>query len=180
MYAVIESGGKQHRVQTGDIIQVEKIEGDKGAKVTFDRVLFMAISKDENPEIWIGKPTLSGAKVEGEIVGQGRDKKILIIKMKRRKQYHRTQGHRQYQTHLLITGLDNGTGVKIEIPTERYQEIKKKFSSHLTPKGGRPKKLRKTPASKSKEANVSEVAGASKTTDLSSDKKSQTQVTNPS
>src|SRR4051812_31976351 len=84
MYAVIESGGKQYRVQPGDIVQVEKLEGDVGAAVKFDQILFAAKSADAGSQVWIGKPYLSGASVQAEVVGQGRDEKILIIKMKRR------------------------------------------------------------------------------------------------
>src|SRR4051812_26025074 len=97
MYAVFESGGKQHRVQPGDILRVEKLEGEVGSAVKFDRVLLVA-QGGEGGKLSIGKPLLSGASVEAEIVGQGRGDKVIIVKMKRRKQYRRTQGHRQFQT----------------------------------------------------------------------------------
>jgi large subunit ribosomal protein L21 len=106
MYAVIETGGKQYRVQPGDILQVEKLEGELGAHIKFDQVLFFSKANPENPEIILGKPYISGANIEGEIAGQGRGEKILIVKMKRRKQYRRTQGHRQSYTQILITSLD--------------------------------------------------------------------------
>ena len=105
MYAVIETGGKQVRVQAGDIIQVEKLEGDVGAKIVFDKVLFMSNPSESSSEVALGQPYISNASVEAEIVAQGRGDKLTIIKMKRRKQYRRTQGHRQEQTQLLVVGL---------------------------------------------------------------------------
>lgn len=132
MYAVMVSGGKQHRVQPGDIIQVEKLEGAVGTAVKFDQVLFA--SKGEGA-VWIGQPTLSGAMVEAEVVGDGRDEKILIIKMKRRKQYRRTQGHRQYQTQLLITSVSNGAGESAKLSDEDKKKKLSTFHTHLTPKG---------------------------------------------
>jgi large subunit ribosomal protein L21 len=135
MYAVIESGGKQYRVQPGDIIQVEKLEGDVGAAIKFDQILFASKAAGDNAQIWLGKPYLSGASVQAEVVGQGRDEKILIIKMKRRKQYRRTQGHRQYQTQLLVTGVDNGTGEKLALSADDKKAKLSKFHSQLAPKG---------------------------------------------
>jgi hypothetical protein len=85
--------------------------------------------------VWVGKPYLSGAAVQAEIVGQGRDEKILIIKMKRRKQYRRTQGHRQYQTQLLVTGVDNGAGEKLALSDADKQAKLSKFHTQLKPKG---------------------------------------------
>ena len=101
MYAVVETGGKQHRVKEGDLIQVEKLEGDVGAKVTFDRILMVGGAG----ETQIGAPHLKGAKVEGEIVSQAKDKKIIVFKMKRRKNYRRWYGHRQPYTRLRVTKI---------------------------------------------------------------------------
>src|SRR4051794_32462789 len=112
MYAIIETGGKQYRVQAGDIIEIEKLEGDKGASVKFSQVLMTSKPGAESSAITLGKPYLAGAMVEGEIVGQGRGEKSIIVKMKRRKQYRRTQGHRQNLTQVLVLGLDNGAGEK--------------------------------------------------------------------
>jgi large subunit ribosomal protein L21 len=124
MYAVIQTGGKQYRVQPGDILQIEKLEGEVGASVKFDQVLFASNGSAETSKVWIGKPLLSGAAVEAEVVGQGRGEKILIIKMKRRKQYRRTQGHRQELTEVLVTGISSPVGNK-EI--ENKAEVLKKF-----------------------------------------------------
>jgi large subunit ribosomal protein L21 len=134
-YAVVETGGKQYRVQAGDIFQVEKLEGEVGSSVKFDHVLFASKMSEDNSQVWIGKPTLSGASVQAEIVGQGRGEKILIIKMKRRKQYRRTQGHRQFYTQLIVTGVDNGAGEKATLDASAKKEKLTKFQSHLAPKG---------------------------------------------
>ncbi len=101
MYAVVKTGGKQHRVRAGDLIKVEKLEGDIGEKLTLGEVLMVA----GNGETRIGKPIIEGAKVEAEIVRQGRSRKIIVYKFKRRKNYRRMYGHRQPFTHLRITGI---------------------------------------------------------------------------
>lgn len=135
MYAVIETGGKQYRVQPGQIVQIEKFEGDVGSSVKFDQVLFASKPQGETSQVWIGKPYLSGANVQGEIVGQGRGEKILIVKMKRRKQYRRTQGHRQDLTQIIVTAVDNGAGEKLALDAEGKKQALSKFQSHLKAKG---------------------------------------------
>ncbi len=101
MYAVVNSGGKQYKVQQGQILRVEKISGDVGNPVTFDRVLMF--SDGEN--ISIGQPALEDVAVEGHIVEQGKAKKIIVFKYKRRKRYRRTRGHRQVFTAVLIDSI---------------------------------------------------------------------------
>lgn len=101
MYAVVKTGGKQHRVREGDLVRVEKLTGDVGAKVTLNEVLM--VGGDGSTQI--GTPLISGATVEAEIVKQGQGKKVLVFKMKRRKNYHRRYGHRQPFTHLKITKI---------------------------------------------------------------------------
>jgi large subunit ribosomal protein L21 len=135
MYAVIESGGKQYRVQPGDFVQIEKLEGEVGSSVNFDQVLFYSKGDLENPQVSLGKPYLKGASVQGEIAGQGRGEKILIIKMKRRKQYRRTQGHRQNYTQVLITALNNGADVNFTLSDADKKAKLSKFQSHLKAKG---------------------------------------------
>jgi large subunit ribosomal protein L21 len=135
MYAVIETGGKQYRVQPGDIFQVEKLEGEVGAGVTFSNVLMTSKMGADNSAIALGKPFLKGASVAAEIVGQGRGEKILIVKMKRRKQYRRTQGHRQFYTQLICTALDNGAGEKLALAASDKTAKLGKFQSHLKEKG---------------------------------------------
>ena len=138
MYAVIETGGKQVRVTAGDIIQVEKLVGDVGSKVTFDKVLFLSNPSETNSDVVLGQPYISDAKVEAEIVAQGRGDKVMTIKMKRRKQYRRTQGHRQEQTQLLIMSLSAGSSASSQ-RSEMSATDKKvklaKFFTLLKPKG---------------------------------------------
>ncbi|MAQ18671.1 MAG: 50S ribosomal protein L21 [Sandaracinus sp.] len=101
MYAIIKTGGKQYRVSEGDTIRVEKITGDVGSSVELGEVLMVGGTDD----VSVGTPLVSGAKVTAEIVAQDRAKKIIVFKMKRRKNYRRKQGHRQPYTELRITGV---------------------------------------------------------------------------
>jgi large subunit ribosomal protein L21 len=105
MYAIFETGGKQYRVQEGDRVKVEKLPGDVGARVVFDRVLLLGGSA-EPPAV--GRPVVAGAAVEGEIVAQGRGPKLTIFKMKRRKNYRRKIGHRQAYTELKVVAIRKG------------------------------------------------------------------------
>lgn len=98
MYAVIETGGKQYKVQEGDIISVEKIESKEGDKIDFSKVLL--VSKEDG--LVVGKPYVEGAKVEGTILGQGKGKKIVVFKYKAKKNYKKKQGHRQPFTKVKI------------------------------------------------------------------------------
>ena len=98
MYAVIKTGGKQHRVSEGDVIAVERISGDKGESVLFDQVLMVGKEDD----IRIGRPIVEGAKVVGEILAQTLGDKIIIFKTKKRKGYQKKTGHRQQLTNLKI------------------------------------------------------------------------------
>ena len=101
MYAVIQSGGKQHRVSEGQTVKLEKIETETGATVDFDKVLMVSNGDD----ITIGKPYVDGAKVSGEVVSHGRGKKVKIVKFKRRKHHMKRMGHRQWYTEVKITGI---------------------------------------------------------------------------
>ena len=101
MYAVVRSGGKQYRVSPGGSVRVEKLAGEVGSKVTLDEVLMVGGEGD----VKIGTPTVDGASVSGTITAQGRGDKIRVFKMKRRKGYRRTQGHRQDYTEILVDGI---------------------------------------------------------------------------
>ena len=98
MYAVIKTGGKQHRVSEGDVIAIEKINGDRGDAVVFDQVLMV----EKEGDIRIGRPLLEGAKVVGEILAQTKAAKLIVFKMKKRKGYHKKNGHRQQLTSMKI------------------------------------------------------------------------------
>ena len=104
MYAVIESGGKQHRVEPGEVLRLEKLNASEGETVNFDKV--MMIGEGEN--IQIGTPFVDGVAVTAEVVSHGRGDKITIIKMRRRKHYRRQAGHRQYFTEVKIKEISGG------------------------------------------------------------------------
>jgi len=104
MYAVVKTGGKQHRVREGDLIRVEKLDGDVGSTITFDHVLMVAGEEEAR----IGTPVVEGASVEAEIVQQTKSKKVLVFKKKRRKNYRRMYGHRQPYTHLRVNKITVG------------------------------------------------------------------------
>ena len=97
MYAVLKTGGKQYRVTTDQIIQVEKLAGEAGEKVEFSEILMVGDK--------IGTPVVAGATVTGEILEQKRTRKIIVFKKKRRKNYRRKKGHRQHMTRVKITGI---------------------------------------------------------------------------
>jgi len=101
MYAVIVSGGKQHRIEEGETLKLEKLNLEVGASVDFDRVLLVVNGENVN----IGAPVVEGAKVSAEIVSHGRGKKVRIMKFKRRTHHMKQMGHRQWFTEVKITGI---------------------------------------------------------------------------
>ena len=101
MYAVIEACGKQYKVTKGDVVFFEKLEVEEGKKVTFDKVVLLS----EEGKVEVGAPYVKGVKVEGKVVSHGKGKKILVYKYKAKKNYRRTQGHRQPYTKVEITGI---------------------------------------------------------------------------
>ncbi|MBZ4642884.1 MAG: large subunit ribosomal protein [Deferribacteres bacterium] len=104
MFAIVKTGGKQFTVKPGDIITVEKIDAEKGAAVKFENIL--AVSKDG--ELTVGSPVVQGALVEAEVLEQTRGEKIIVFKRKRRKDYKKKQGHRQYLTKVRIKDIKVG------------------------------------------------------------------------
>ena len=101
MYAIIESCGKQYKVAEGDVVFFEKLDVEEGKKITFDNVVL--VSDDKKVEV--GAPYVKGVKVEGKVVSHGKGKKILVYKYKPKKNYRRTQGHRQPYTKVEITKI---------------------------------------------------------------------------
>jgi large subunit ribosomal protein L21 len=101
MYAVIKSGGKQHRVVEGETLKLEKIEVETGGIIEFEEILLVG----EGDSVKIGEPTVAGAKVTAEVIDQARHKKVNIIKFKRRKHHMKRAGHRQWYTEVKITGI---------------------------------------------------------------------------
>ena len=101
MYAIVESCGKQYKVAEGDIVFFEKLDAEEGKKVTFDKVILVS----EEGKIQIGNPYVKGVKVEGKVISHGKAKKIIVFKMKAKKNYRRKQGHRQPYTKVEITSI---------------------------------------------------------------------------
>ena len=101
MYAIVETGGKQYRVENGTVVQVESLSGDVGGTVELSDVRLV---HGDNGLV-VGQPLVKGAKVTAEIVDQGRTRSIMVFKKQRRKNYRRTKGHRQSFTKLRITGI---------------------------------------------------------------------------
>ncbi len=102
MYAVVETGGKQYRVEPGETIKVESLDAEVGGTVELDRVLMVVDGED----IRVGRPVLDAATVSATVVEHGRGKKVRVFKMKRRTGYRRTQGHRQNYTALEVTAIN--------------------------------------------------------------------------
>jgi large subunit ribosomal protein L21 len=101
MYAVIKTGGKQYRVAPGEKIKIEQIPADVGAQIVLDQVLMVA----DGDAVQLGNPLVSGAKVSATVLGHGRGVKVKIFKMRRRKHYQRTQGHRQNYTEIRVDAI---------------------------------------------------------------------------
>lgn len=102
MYAIIETGGKQQKVTPGERVKIERLEAQVGDTVRFEKV--MLVNRDG--ETTLGKPYVDGAAVTATVTEQGRDRKILVFKKKRRKQYRRTKGHRQSFTAVTVEGIE--------------------------------------------------------------------------
>ena len=102
MYAVVKTGGKQYKVSQGDIFQIERLKGEVGDLVELTEVLMVG----NGEEVQVGRPFLPSAKVKGEIVEQGRKKKIIVFKFKRRKGYHKKQGHHQLYTAIEVKEIE--------------------------------------------------------------------------
>jgi large subunit ribosomal protein L21 len=101
MYAVIKTGGKQYRVSAGEKLRVESLPADVGSEITLDQVLMVG----EGDNVRMGTPTLAGASVKATVVAHGRGEKVRIFKMRRRKHYRKSQGHRQNYTEIQISGI---------------------------------------------------------------------------
>ena len=101
MYAIIESCGKQYKVAEGDVVFFEKLDAEEGKKVTFDKIVLVS----DNGKVQVGTPYVKGVKVEGKVISHGKGKKIIVFKMKPKKNYRRKQGHRQPYTKVEITTI---------------------------------------------------------------------------
>ena len=164
MYAVMVSGGKQHKVKHGDVVKVEKIEQGIGDTVTFEKILMVANGKD----IKVGAPYLAKTTVVAEVVEQGRAKKVTILKFRRRKNSMRRQGHRQYFTAvriLEIAGVKGAaTAAKAEKPVAEKKAPVKKAAAKPAEKKAAPAKTaeKKAPAKKTETKKAAPKAAAEK------------------
>ncbi len=104
MYAVIKTGGKQYRVEEGEVLRVEKLGAEEGASIDFEQVLMVG----EGEQVQVGAPVVEGARVSATVRAHGRGDKVNIIKFRRRKHYMRRQGHRQSYTEIEVTGIAAG------------------------------------------------------------------------
>ena len=124
MYAVIESCGKQYKVAQGDVVFFEKLDTEEGKKVTFDKVILVS----DDAKVQVGNPYVKGVKVEGKVVAHGKGKKIIVFKMKAKKNYRRTQGHRQPYTKVEITAIKT-TAKKTAETAEKAEKVEEKVEA---------------------------------------------------
>jgi large subunit ribosomal protein L21 len=136
MFAVIKTGGKQYKVQEGDILSVEKLSMQKNKKVTFDKVLLV---EDEGKTL-IGTPFVENAQVRAEVIENFKDKKVIVFKKKRRKQYRKTRGHRQELTRVKIEEILHE---KKAAPKKKPAEVVKKEKVEVAPKKKLPEVVKK-------------------------------------
>ena len=123
MKAIILTGGKQYAVEEKSVIYVEKLDAEEGKKVTFDKVILVSDEKG----VKVGNPYVKGVKVEGKVVAQGKGKKIIVFKMKPKKNERKKQGHRQPYTKVEITAIKTATA-KAEKPAEKAEGTEKKVT----------------------------------------------------
>lgn len=121
MYAILKCGGKQLKVAKGDKVSIERVESKVGDTITLDEVMLLADGKD----ITVGTPLVEGATVTAKVVEQIRDKKVIIFKKRRRQNYRRKKGHRQYLTVIEVTDVSAKGGKKAAPKTEEKAEAKK-------------------------------------------------------
>lgn len=157
MYAIVKCGGKQIKVQAGDILRVERMESAPGETVTLDQVLLVG----EGDNVTVGTPLVSGAKVSAAVVDQIRDKKVIVFKKKRRQNYRRTKGHRQYLTVLHITEIAAGGKT---VKSDRKVEAKAAAAPAAKAKAAAPKAEKKTTAKAAAPAKKAAAPKAAATT----------------
>ena len=122
MYAIIESCGRQYKVAEGDVVFFEKLEAEEGKKVTFDNVVLVS----EEGKVQVGNPYVKGVKVEGKVVSHGKHKKIIVFKMKAKKNERKKQGHRQPYTKVEITSINLATAKKAETKATETKKAESK------------------------------------------------------
>ena len=155
MYAVFRTGGKQYRATTGDRLRVERLDAEEGSTVEFDQVLLVG----EGADVQLGSPVLAGGRVEAKVTSQGRGKKIVVLKFRRRTNYKRVKGHRQHYTEVEITSITASAPKKAKpdaetTATEKAAKTDTKKVSKKTTK----KKAAKTTAKKTAKKTTKKTA----------------------
>ena len=125
MYAIIEACGKQYKVTEGDVVFFEKLEAEEGKKVTFDNVVLVS----EDGKVQVGNPYVKDVKVEGKVVSHGKHKKIIVFKMKAKKNERKKQGHRQPYTKVEITSIKLATAKKAETKATETKKTEAKVEA---------------------------------------------------
>ena len=125
MYAIIESCGRQYKVAEGDVVFFEKLEAEEGKKVTFDNVVLVS----EEGKVQVGNPYVKGVQVEGKVVSHGKHKKIIVFKMKAKKNERTKQGHRQPYTKVEITSIKLATAKKAETKATETKKTEAKVEA---------------------------------------------------
>ena len=130
MYALIEACGKQYKVEEKDVVFFEKLDAEEGKKVTFDKVILVS----DNGKVQVGNPYVKGVKVEGKVVAHGKGKKIIVFKMKAKKNERKKQGHRQPYTKVEITSIKTATAKAEKAETAEKPATKKTATKATTGK----------------------------------------------
>ena len=156
MYAVFRSGGKQYRAAKGDVLRVEKIDGEEGATVKFDEVLLVG----EGSDVKVGSPTVAGSTVSAKVVRQGKTRKVPVVKFKRRQNYLRQGSHRQFFTEVEITSI-TGAGAQKAAPAKEAA-ADKPAEKKVAKKKAAKKTAAKKPAKKKAAKKVAKKASAKK------------------
>ena len=142
MYALIEACGKQYKVEEKDVVFFEKLDAEEGKKVTFDKVILVS----DNGKVQVGNPYVKGVKVEGKVVAHGKGKKIIVFKMKAKKNERKKQGHRQPYTKVEITSIKTATAKAEKAETAEKPATKKTATKATTAKKTATKKEEKVEA----------------------------------
>ncbi len=153
MYAVFRTGGKQYRASKGDKLRIERLDAEEGATVEFDEVLLVG----EGANVQLGSPVLSGGKVKAKVTSQGRGKKVVVLKFRRRTNYKRVKGHRQHFTEVEVTSITGSAPKKAakpdaetQVPAKAAKTTTKKATKTTAKKAAKTtaKKAAKKPAKK--------------------------------
>jgi large subunit ribosomal protein L21 len=167
MYAVVTTGGKQYRVEPGNELEVERLSGDAGSSITFDRVLLVG----DGEAVTIGTPTVEGATVSGTVLGEALGPKLIIFKFKQKATYRRKNGHRQHLTRIRIDEI-NASGrtskakaEKAEARAEKAEKPAKADTAKATAETEKPKRTRKPAAARETKAEATSTADAGTATE---------------